>query len=191
MRPGFGRRRDDCNKPKAAFFAARGAAQRRGKKVLRAGRTGAGSAAFEASRGTGYEVLLYNCMVGDATLFSRSDLVETAWRTSQPILDAWKKLGQVRLPTYEAGSSGPSESAAMLERDGRKWRPIGNASPDHDPWQIRRRDTSRIAIGIPPIRAQSRRAGGCPNACQLFFLVVRPDHRVVAGVLDERRGGQA
>ena len=45
--------------------------------------------AFEASRGTGYEVMLYSCMIGDATLFSRTDLVETAWRIAQPMLDAW------------------------------------------------------------------------------------------------------
>ena len=45
--------------------------------------------AFQASRGTGYEVMLYSCMIGDATLFSRTDLVETAWRIAQPILDAW------------------------------------------------------------------------------------------------------
>jgi len=46
--------------------------------------------AFSASRGTGYEVLTYNCMNGDATLFSRTDLVETAWRIVQPMLDLWK-----------------------------------------------------------------------------------------------------
>jgi glucose-6-phosphate 1-dehydrogenase len=44
--------------------------------------------AFAASPGTGYEVMIYSCMTGDATLFSRTDLVETAWRIAQPILDA-------------------------------------------------------------------------------------------------------
>src|SRR5260370_23838185 len=48
------------------------------------------SQAFTASRAVGYEVLIYNCMNGDATLFSRTDLVETAWRIAQPMLDVWK-----------------------------------------------------------------------------------------------------
>ncbi len=83
---------------------------------------------FKASPATGYETLIYDCMKGDASLFQRADGIEAGWQIVQPVLDEWKKLGQVRLPTYEAGSSGPSESAAMLERDGRKWRPIGNAN---------------------------------------------------------------
>lgn len=83
---------------------------------------------FKASPSTGYETLIYDCLKGDASLFQRADAIEAGWRIVQPILEDWKKLGQVRLPTYEAGSSGPSESAAMLERDGRKWRPIGNAN---------------------------------------------------------------
>ena len=45
--------------------------------------------AFKASRYTGYEVMLYACTHGDATLFSRGDLVEAAWRVAQPILDHW------------------------------------------------------------------------------------------------------
>src|SRR5207244_3111134 len=65
------------------------------------------SEAFEASRGTGYEVLLYNCMTGDATLFSRTDLVETAWRVAQPILDYWAEAPVQDFPNYPSGSWGP------------------------------------------------------------------------------------
>jgi glucose-6-phosphate 1-dehydrogenase len=54
--------------------------------------------AFEASRSTGYEVLLYQCMRGDATLFTRNDLVEAAWRIAQPILDTWAAIPPRRLP---------------------------------------------------------------------------------------------
>ena len=61
--------------------------------------------AFKASRDTGYEVMLYSCMHGDATLFSRSDLVETAWRIAQPILDAWK-ADAGRLPELPARHAG-------------------------------------------------------------------------------------
>jgi glucose-6-phosphate 1-dehydrogenase len=63
-------------------------------------------------------------MKGDASLFQRADSIEAGWEIVQPIMDAWKKAGKVRLPTYEAGSSGPSEAVAMMERDGRRWRPI-------------------------------------------------------------------
>ena len=62
--------------------------------------------AFNASRAIGYEVLLFNCMNGDATLFSRTDLVETAWRIAQPMLDYWKQ-DQPTFPNYAAGSWGP------------------------------------------------------------------------------------
>jgi glucose-6-phosphate 1-dehydrogenase len=78
--------------------------------------------AFEASRGTGYEILLYNCMIGDATLFSRTDLVETAWRIAQPILDVWgEPLPAEVFPNYPAGSWGPKAAFDLLERDGRRW----------------------------------------------------------------------
>jgi glucose-6-phosphate 1-dehydrogenase len=79
------------------------------------------SAAFEASRGTGYEVMIYNCMIGDAMLFSRSDLVETAWRIAQPMLDLWSKTPADEFPNYPAGSWGPKASFDLIERDGRRW----------------------------------------------------------------------
>jgi len=76
--------------------------------------------AFSASRGTGYEVLIYNCMNGDATLFSRTDLVETAWRIAQPMLDVWQSE-PAEFPNYPAGTWGPKASFDLIERDGRKW----------------------------------------------------------------------
>ena len=75
---------------------------------------------FEAARGTGYEIMLYHCMVGDATLFSRTDLVESAWRATQPILDTWAET-PADFPNYPAGSWGPKEAWDMLDRDGRRW----------------------------------------------------------------------
>ncbi len=84
------------------------------------------SEAFEATRGTGYEVLLYNCMIGDATLFSRTDLVESAWRIAQPILDAWAATPPDDFPNYPAGSWGPKAAFDLLERDGRRWVEVVN-----------------------------------------------------------------
>lgn len=82
--------------------------------------------AFEASRGTGYEVLLYSCMNGDATLFSRTDLVESAWRIAQPILDAWTASPPADFPDYPSGSWGPKAAFDLIERDGRRWLEIIN-----------------------------------------------------------------
>jgi glucose-6-phosphate 1-dehydrogenase len=81
---------------------------------------------FEASRATGYEVMLYSCMQGDAMLFSRSDLVETAWRVAQPLLDFWAATPADEFPNYPAGSWGPKTSFDLIERDGRKWLEVVN-----------------------------------------------------------------
>jgi glucose-6-phosphate 1-dehydrogenase len=82
--------------------------------------------AFEVSRGTGYEVLLYNCMIGDAALFSRTDLVESAWRIAQPILEAWSNTAPQDFPNYPAGSWGPRSAFELMERDGRRWLEVIN-----------------------------------------------------------------
>src|SRR6185436_16300731 len=76
--------------------------------------------AFSASRYTGYEVMIYSCSHGDATLFSRGDLVEAAWRVAQPVLDYWKAT-PVDFPNYARGSWGPTVASDLIERDGRRW----------------------------------------------------------------------
>ena len=81
---------------------------------------------FEAARGTGYEIMLYHCMTGDATLFSRTDLVDSAWRVAQPILDVWAETPALDFPNYAAGSWGPKAAHDLLERDGRHWVEIIN-----------------------------------------------------------------
>jgi glucose-6-phosphate 1-dehydrogenase len=76
---------------------------------------------FRASRYTGYEVMVYSCMNGDATLFSRTDLVETAWRIAQPLLDYWKSTPAKEFPNYTRGSWGPKAASELIERDRRRW----------------------------------------------------------------------
>jgi len=76
--------------------------------------------AFRASRGTGYEVMIYSCTMGDPTLFSRTDFVETAWGIAQPLLDAWA-ANPPDFPNYAAGTWGPRAAYDLLERDGRRW----------------------------------------------------------------------
>jgi glucose-6-phosphate 1-dehydrogenase len=83
------------------------------------------SQAYTASRAVGYEVLIYSCMNGDATLFSRTDLVETAWRIAQPMLDAWQHQ-PADFPNYAAGTWGPKAAFELMEQDGRKWVEILN-----------------------------------------------------------------
>jgi len=70
---------------------------------------------------TGYERLLYDAMIGDATLYHREDMVDAAWKIATPILDLWANLPARDFPNYAAGSWGPEASDALLARDGRKW----------------------------------------------------------------------
>jgi glucose-6-phosphate 1-dehydrogenase len=70
---------------------------------------------------TGYERLLYDCMIGDATLFQRADMVEAGWRIVQPVIDVWKALPARDFPNYAAGSWGPAEADAFMTADGRRW----------------------------------------------------------------------
>ena len=87
---------------------------------------------FGAEHSTGYERLLRDCMIGDATLFQRADMVEAGWAVIQPILDVWHALPPRGFPNYPAGSWGPPEADELLERDGRAWRRIGEEEIDKD-----------------------------------------------------------
>jgi glucose-6-phosphate 1-dehydrogenase len=80
---------------------------------------------FKAEPSTGYETLIYDCMIGDNILFQRADSVEAGWRAVQPFLDAWKNAGGKGLKVYEPGSEGPEEANDLMERDGRSWRKLG------------------------------------------------------------------
>ena len=79
---------------------------------------------FKAEPSTGYETLIYDCMIGDNILFQRADSVEAGWQAVQPFLDAWKKAGAGGLESYQAGSNGPAEADTLLTRDGRSWRKL-------------------------------------------------------------------
>jgi glucose-6-phosphate 1-dehydrogenase len=79
---------------------------------------------FGADAYTGYEVLLYDCMIGDATLFQRADMVEAGWSVVDPVLDVWRALPPRKFPNYASGSWGPAESDQLLAADERQWRRI-------------------------------------------------------------------
>jgi glucose-6-phosphate 1-dehydrogenase len=80
---------------------------------------------FEPLNAVGYETLLYDCLMGDATLFQRAETVEAAWCAVQPVLDAWAVRPPGDLWSYPAGSSGPEAADRLIARDSRAWLPIG------------------------------------------------------------------
>ena len=80
---------------------------------------------FDTNNGavtTGYEILLYDILMNDPTLFSRADLIEHAWKVTQPILDHWKKTPPEDFPNYTSGSWGPDAAYKLIEEYGHYWR---------------------------------------------------------------------
>jgi glucose-6-phosphate 1-dehydrogenase len=77
---------------------------------------------FGTAPATGYETLIYDVMIGDATLFQRADNIEAGWRVVQPILDVWGDERPADFPNYSAGSEGPKTADELLAHDGRIWR---------------------------------------------------------------------
>jgi glucose-6-phosphate 1-dehydrogenase len=79
---------------------------------------------FAPLASVGYETLIYDCLIGDATLFQRADTVEAAWSAVQGLLDAWARTPADDFPNYAAGSAGPAAADRLLARDGHAWLPI-------------------------------------------------------------------
>ena len=77
---------------------------------------------FDPAPTVGYETLLYDCMMGDPTLFQRADTIEASWAAVDPLIKAWK---DAPVCLYPAGSPGPKEAEELLSRDGRAWLPLG------------------------------------------------------------------
>ena len=78
---------------------------------------------FGVTSSDAYDRLLIDCMLGDQTLFTRSDEVEEAWRVVTPALMDWESSNEQELvPKYEAGTWEPAEAELLINRDGRKWR---------------------------------------------------------------------
>jgi glucose-6-phosphate 1-dehydrogenase len=78
--------------------------------------------ALGAGEHSAYETLLLDAMVGDQTLYARSDAVEAAWAVVDPVIAAWEAAPPDSLPIYPAGSWGPAAAAALIARDGCAWR---------------------------------------------------------------------
>src|SRR5579864_7588879 len=70
---------------------------------------------------TAYETLLLDAMIGDATLYTRQDMVEASWAVVEPIMNVWEGR-KFEFPNYAAGTWGPKAADDMLARRGHAWR---------------------------------------------------------------------
>jgi glucose-6-phosphate 1-dehydrogenase len=78
--------------------------------------------AFGETEHSAYPTLLLDCMIGDATLFSRHDEVEAAWTVVDPLIEAWEAKPPAHFPNYAAGTWGPGVAEELLAREGARWR---------------------------------------------------------------------
>ena len=78
--------------------------------------------AFGDSNPPAYETLLLDVMLGDATLFTRSDEVDVAWQVVDPVINYWDNNRPAKMPSYPAGSWGPMEADRLIQQHGAAWR---------------------------------------------------------------------
>jgi len=102
---------------------------------------------FEPVATVGYETLIYDCLIGDATLFQRADTVEAAWGAVQGLIDSWARDPATDFPNYAAGSAGPNAADRLLAGDGRAWLPL---RADHPHTAIRPDITAPVAAEVTP-----------------------------------------
>lgn len=69
-----------------------------------------------------YERLIWDCILGDSTLFARADEVEQSWQILTPVLDYWAAHPPKDFPNYPSGSWGPQRGDEMIQKDKRSWR---------------------------------------------------------------------
>ena len=76
---------------------------------------------YEAVAPEAYETLLFDIVMGDATLFMRADQVEAAWSILMPIIEAWEANTATGFPNYSVGMQGPADAEALIARDSHNW----------------------------------------------------------------------
>jgi len=77
---------------------------------------------FGQSPPEAYERLIWDCMLGDNTLFARNDEVAQSWQIFTPVLEKWAAEVPKHFPNYAAGTWGPQEAEDLMTQDGRAWR---------------------------------------------------------------------
>lgn len=80
------------------------------------------SSYFGQSPPEAYERLIWDCILGDSTLFARADEVEQSWKILTPVLQYWAERVDPDFPNYPAGSWGPHKADVMIQKDNRSWR---------------------------------------------------------------------
>jgi glucose-6-phosphate 1-dehydrogenase len=78
--------------------------------------------AFGVRSPSAYERLVYDCILGDSSLFARTDAVDASWALITPVLERWAEEKPPAFPNYAAGSWGPKSSDELPAEDGRRWR---------------------------------------------------------------------
>ena len=76
--------------------------------------------AFKMTPNVGYETLIYDCLIGDSTLFQRADMIEASWAVVDPAIQHAKGADDVP-EEYAAGSAGPAGADKLLARSGHAW----------------------------------------------------------------------
>ena len=76
--------------------------------------------AFRMELPDAYERLILDAMLGDQTLFTRSDEVEEQWAIVDAIVAPWAR-DRPAFPNYAAGTWGPVAADELMHRDGREW----------------------------------------------------------------------
>lgn len=79
---------------------------------------------FDVQAPDAYERLILDAMLGDSTLFTRSDEVEASWALISPVTERWTAGGGSFIEQYRAGTWGPKEADDFISADGRKWRVV-------------------------------------------------------------------
>jgi len=80
--------------------------------------------AFGARTPTAYERLILDCLIGDPSLYARTDFVEASWQYIEPLLDHWENEKPTDFPNYKAGSWGPKAADDLIASTGHKWRKL-------------------------------------------------------------------
>jgi glucose-6-phosphate 1-dehydrogenase len=79
---------------------------------------------FQQRSPEAYERLLLDALRGDASLFTRSDEVDYAWRYTTAVLQGWTELPPPTFPNYYPFTDGPDEANRLLVGTGATWRPL-------------------------------------------------------------------
>jgi glucose-6-phosphate 1-dehydrogenase len=79
--------------------------------------------AFKMVPNVGYETLIYDCLIGDPTLFQRADMIEASWAVVDAEIQHAKQADDVP-EDYASGSAGPEGAEKLLARDNHKWKTL-------------------------------------------------------------------